>query len=412
MYRMPYFLSLITLLLAGCSSATEAPAPAPPPGGTDGAKTGATTRTAMNPKDGALLEVLIKGVPELSGRFWKSDVLLLPPAYSVKVRCLTHPTFLSVKPAAEWRKSGGSLPSAGDKDAGWVLFTPQTPGSCFTIHQPLGTGKVAAFKVYILHEAAVVKNKKNGTWRLRVDKSVIGTYPNPITAKSWRVRMHSRLFAPPRFWMRITPKNQRELLAPHVQMGQMVGYITNKDKTKPKRRHTNWFPPNRPLVYKLELLTRELLSRKVKLTRLAVNSGFRAPFYNRRIGGSSFSRHIYGDAADVMVDEDGDEVCDDINADGKADHRDGLVIGQALRALEKAGHVKVGGIGVYGFDGKDSVKSYSHFDSRGYLTRWGTVYRGKRRRLLEWWPAAEYREDQEAPLKFRDPPGKASGKKK
>jgi hypothetical protein len=152
------------------------------------------------------------------------------------------------------------------------------------------------------------------------------------------------------------------------------------------------------------LLSRRLIARRVRLKRLAVNSAFRTPVYNRQVGGSSFSRHIYGDAADVMVDEDGDEVCDDVNGDGRVDEKDGLVIGNVVRQLQGSGQIAPGGIGVYGFDGQDSARSYVHFDLRGYVTRWGTVYRGGRRLALEWWPESEYREDQEPPPEFRDPP--------
>ena len=36
-------------------------------------------------------------------------------------------------------------------------------------------------------------------------------------------------------------------------------------------------------------------------------SGYRTPFYNRSIGNEThYSRHVYGDAADIYVDEDGD----------------------------------------------------------------------------------------------------------
>lgn len=36
-----------------------------------------------------------------------------------------------------------------------------------------------------------------------------------------------------------------------------------------------------------------------------INSGYRSPSYNRKIGGASKSQHIYGTAADIIVKKDG-----------------------------------------------------------------------------------------------------------
>ena len=36
---------------------------------------------------------------------------------------------------------------------------------------------------------------------------------------------------------------------------------------------------------------------------LILNSAFRSPLHNRSVGGATFSRHIYGDAADIDVDQ-------------------------------------------------------------------------------------------------------------
>jgi hypothetical protein len=397
-----WFSALLVLFAAGCS-AGEGDDEKAPPGGPKSPRRGKVN-------DGASATVSVQGAPELSGRFWAGDLLCLPPATKVTINAGGLRAFRLVEDDAKanekaWALAGGD---ASLKDNGNLqIFTPQLGGSIYrlAVSPDKAGAKDLVFRVAILHEAEMVRSKRKGTWRVTVGKSVIGTYPNPDTAKSWRVRMHKGFFNPPRYWMKISARNEKLQISPHVLVGQMVGFITEKDRSKPKRRHIHWFPPNRPLVYKLELLSRELARKGVKFKRLAINSCFRAPYYNRRIGGSSFSRHIYGDAADVMIDEDGDEVCDDITGDGTADQKDGLVIGQALRRLENAGAVKVGGTGVYGFDGKGSVRSYCHFDSRGYVTRWGYVYRGKRRKLLDWWPASEYREDEEPPPGFRDPPG-------
>ncbi len=417
MLRQLGLVPLLLFLAAGCPLGGEPAAPpVKPPAGK------APVKPTLTSSHGTILKVEIAGVPELSGRFWSGDLLCLPPACKVTLVGPASgggPPDWQLTDRGRWKKAGGTTTKL--KGGGIELFSPQVSGDSFslklTFYPPSAAdkgnpGTKVVFPIVILHEAEITRTKKTGAWRVKVGKHVIGTYPNPEKAKSWRVRKHKHLFNPPRFWMRITPKNEKLLMAPHVTVGQMVGFITQKNKKKPKRRHTSWFPPNRHFIYKMEMLSRELLARKVKFKRLAVNSAFRAPYYNRRVGGGIFSRHIYGDAADVMIDEDGDEVCDDITGDGKVDEKDGLVIGHSLRKLEKAGRVRTGGTGVYAFDGPESCRSYVHFDARGYLTRWGTLRKRGKRRTLEWWPPAEYNEDEEPPPEFREAPGKKVKKDK
>ena len=59
-------------------------------------------------------------------------------------------------------------------------------------------------------------------------------------------------------------------------------------------------------------------------------SGFRTPQYNvaggNTGGRAGLSRHMYGDAADVFIDNDGDGVMDDLNRDGRSSIEDARVI--------------------------------------------------------------------------------------
>ena len=63
---------------------------------------------------------------------------------------------------------------------------------------------------------------------------------------------------------------------------------------------------------------------------MAVMSGFRTPQYNATGGDTTgrdeLSRHMFGDASDVFVDNDGDGRMDDLNGDGRIDYRDAQVI--------------------------------------------------------------------------------------
>ena len=54
---------------------------------------------------------------------------------------------------------------------------------------------------------------------------------------------------------------------------------------------------NGKLLYALELLRIELGCKKIH-----INSGYRCPSHNRKVGGAKRSKHMYGLAADVHVD--------------------------------------------------------------------------------------------------------------
>ena len=100
-------------------------------------------------------------------------------------------------------------------------------------------------------------------------------------------------------------------------------------------------------------------------------SGFRAPYYNERIvaeGAARASRHQYGDAADVIIDANGDGRMDDLNGDGRLDLSDTQVILRAVERVEKAHPSLVGGLGLYHAMGTRGP--FAHIDVRGTSARW------------------------------------------
>ena len=102
-----------------------------------------------------------------------------------------------------------------------------------------------------------------------------------------------------------------------------------------------------------------------------VMSGYRTPFYNRAIGNVQYSRHVYGDAADIFVDASPrDELMDDLNRDGTVDLRDAKVLHEIVEGLDggDAGGL-VGGLAAY--DATTAHGPFVHMDLRGYRARWG-----------------------------------------
>jgi uncharacterized protein YcbK (DUF882 family) len=125
------------------------------------------------------------------------------------------------------------------------------------------------------------------------------------------------------------------------------------------------------LIDKLELVLRELRDRGIDEGRVVVLSGFRAPYYNDlRIdeGAARASRHQFGDAADLIIDANGDGRMDDLNGDRRSDMRDLDVIGSAVAAVEKRYPELIGGLGTYAAMGPSGP--FAHIDVRGTSARW------------------------------------------
>ena len=126
------------------------------------------------------------------------------------------------------------------------------------------------------------------------------------------------------------------------------------------------------LVDKLELVLSDLQSRGYNPAGVHVMSGFRTPQYNVTGGDPSgraaLSRHMYGDAADIFLDNDGNGVMDDLNHDRRVNIRDSQIILAAVDRVEREHPELVGGAGVYVASGGHGP--FIHIDTRGFRARW------------------------------------------
>ena len=126
------------------------------------------------------------------------------------------------------------------------------------------------------------------------------------------------------------------------------------------------------LVDKLELVLADLQEHGIDPRGVRVMSGFRTPQYN--VGGgntggrASLSRHMYGDASDIYIDNNGDGQMDDLNHDGKITIDDARVILAAVERVEAAHPELIGGAGVY--TAAAGHGPFIHIDTRGYRARW------------------------------------------
>lgn len=172
-------------------------------------------------------------------------------------------------------------------------------------------------------------------------------------------------YAPPARLAEVTPATQDTPVSAHFRLGDFL----TKDQPHTWPKYVALEPR---LIEKLELTIAELQRTGTAVRHLSVMSGFRTPAYNAlglAEGRAVRSRHQYGDASDVFVDNNEDGVLDDLTGDGRVDVRDAGVIEAAVNRVEAARPDLIGGMGVYPATGAHGP--FVHIDARGQLARWG-----------------------------------------
>ena len=173
-------------------------------------------------------------------------------------------------------------------------------------------------------------------------------------------------YANPEGFILVTEDNQHTALSEHFLISDFLTH--DQDAVWPKA-----LVLREALIEKLELVIADLESQGISVQRMKVLSGFRHPRYNALVAGAlggavSDSRHQYGDAADVIVDNDEDGAMDDLNRDGRVDLRDARVILAAVERVERLHPELTGGVGLYR---GGACGPFAHVDARGHRARWG-----------------------------------------
>lgn len=170
----------------------------------------------------------------------------------------------------------------------------------------------------------------------------------------------SAAYEPPLGFIEVRPEDMDVLVSPNFRLGQFLC------KQQGDRK---FVVVSADLVVQLEALLAAVNEAGYPAAGLTVMSGFRTPAYNRAIGNTTdFSRHLWGDAADVYVDEDGNGSMDDLNRDGRADTGDARWLAGIAEELMAAADVPAGGLSVY--DPTAAHGPFVHVDARGGLSRW------------------------------------------
>lgn len=177
----------------------------------------------------------------------------------------------------------------------------------------------------------------------------------------------SEAYENPEGFIQVNLDNVEAPVSEHFKLGDFVTH--NQSDVWPK-----YIVLREELIDKLELVLADLKARGIKTDGVRVMSGFRTPEYNaegvgpRRGGRARDSRHQFGDAADIIIDANGDGRMDDLNHDGKINGKDNQVILDAVNRVETAHPDLTGGFGVYRATRQHGP--FVHIDVRGDRARW------------------------------------------
>jgi hypothetical protein len=240
---------------------------------------------------------------------------------------------------------GGHLDVA--QRGSWIWKAPITPGLYRLRLKGLNTNDQMQFNIFVMHPRSRVAN---GT----LNGYYIGNYPvTPLdNLDSYR---------PPEGYVEVTPDMVHVRVSPHFRLGQ---FLCKQEAAGPK-----YLVMRSALPLKLEGVLEEVNAQGIATDGLEIMSGYRTPAYNQRMGNeTTYSRHLWGDAADVLIDRDGDGRMDDLNQDGRIDQLDAEWLAKRVDHLEETHTHLVGGVGRYKATAYHGP--FVHIDSRGHKARW------------------------------------------
>lgn len=258
----------------------------------------------------------------------------------------------------EWDAAGGYLTGVGEER---LYIAPKSPG-----RYPLrvtarkdGEKLDAVIQIFVLASSSRMENGILNGYD-------IGVYPDPSD------RYDESICRQPAGFMYIEKSDADVHLTENYQVYQ---FFSDGGRSYPK-----YLLVSERLLLRLELITKEMRARGLMSGRFKIFSGFRPPSRNRSAGQAKFSRHMYGDAADIVIDDTGSKgTMDDLNHDGTVDLRDGLALYGVVDRMEADGSLKgiEGGVGAY--PGNKSYGPFVHIDWRGgKQARWVHDESGKR----------------------------------
>jgi hypothetical protein len=193
----------------------------------------------------------------------------------------------------------------------------------------------------------------------RIGNYRIGNWPNEQGGAT------NPIYRPPAGMIEVTQANKETWLSEHIQLKDFI--TKGQEGVWPK-----YVVVQPPILDKIELVVQELETMGHPVENIFAVSGFRTPAYNagggNTAGRGKLSRHMYGDAMDIAIDNDANGIMDDLNGDGRVNLADARVIGTAVDRVERKYPNLVGGMHYYPPTG--GHQGMVHIDTRGYRARW------------------------------------------
>lgn len=163
------------------------------------------------------------------------------------------------------------------------------------------------------------------------------------------------IYRAPAGFIEVTRENENTFVSPHFQLKQ---FICKQSGSYPK-----YIVLNEGLIQRLEQLLALANQSGYRASTFHVMSGYRTPAYNRSLGNVAYSRHTFGSAADIFIDENGDGRMDDLNRDGQSDARDAEVLYRLFDQTQ-------GTDGMGKYPPTEAHGPFVHVDLRDRRARW------------------------------------------
>lgn len=232
----------------------------------------------------------------------------------------------------------------------WRWTAPFQTGPASLSITETTSGEIMRLTAFVMVPSSAVKDEQLNGYR-------IGVYPKT----SYR---NLEIYRPPRGFVEVTEELRNTPVSPHFTLGQFL--------CKQQAGWPRYLVLRTRLLLKLELLLEKVNQAGFRCDTFTVMSGYRTPFYNELIGNVKYSRHQWGGAADIFIDDDpADGIIDDLNRDGRINIGDAHVLYEVVdREFGKTWYEPyVGGLGAYR---KTPVHGpFVHVDARGFRARWG-----------------------------------------
>jgi hypothetical protein len=295
--------------------------------------------TAIDPRQSALSFESERANFSISFQGLTSDL-------SIQSTTLMPGTKLTIETSADATASKGVIAPDGKT---WIWQAPSTPG--LSVVSFAQGGDRIDLNIFVLTPWSNGKQSDLNGYK-------IGTYAT---------KLHRGLssYAAPTGFIEVTEDIINTRISPHFTLAQFL--------CKQQPGHKPTYVLIKPgMLMKLERLLEAANAQGWQAETFTVMSGFRTPYYNKVIGNkTTSSRHLYGGAADVFIDADGNGAMDDLTKDGKVDTSDAIALAHVAKQLSAVNAKDWGPGGIAAYSANSAHGPFVHVDVRGYKSRWG-----------------------------------------